>query len=124
MKAGRPSYHIPSKWITVSTEQGMMYFRLDDKGNLIRGNDKQLRPDHVAPIVPANALPQPVQRPRKVPAPQPHTAAPARATALPTVALPPQPAGPDEVTFDPFFDEDSFTYSGISEFPDDFSFNL
>jgi hypothetical protein len=124
MKAGRPSYHIPSKWITVSTQQGMMYFRLDDKGNLVRGNDKQLRPDHIAPIAPANTLPQPVQRPRKVPPPQPHTAAAARATAPPTVPLPAQPGSPAEVTFDQFFDEDSFTCPGMSEFPDDFGFEM
>jgi hypothetical protein len=35
MKSGRPSYHIPAKWITVNLQQGMRYFELDKKGNLL-----------------------------------------------------------------------------------------
>jgi hypothetical protein len=35
MKAGRPSYHIRAKWITVQLPQGAVYFELDQKGNLL-----------------------------------------------------------------------------------------
>jgi hypothetical protein len=37
MKAGRPTYHIAAKWITVTLPQGVLYFELDQRGNLARG---------------------------------------------------------------------------------------
>jgi hypothetical protein len=43
MKAGRPSYHVRSKWITVTTPHGLMYFELDTKGSLV---SKKLEPHH------------------------------------------------------------------------------
>jgi hypothetical protein len=33
-KAGRPSYHIPAKWITVTLPQKVLYFEFDKKRNL------------------------------------------------------------------------------------------
>ncbi|KAK8899638.1 hypothetical protein M9Y10_001955 [Tritrichomonas musculus] len=41
MKAGRPRYHIPAKWITVYQPSGtFLYYELDSKGNIAnRGND-------------------------------------------------------------------------------------
>jgi hypothetical protein len=47
MKAGRPAYHVRSKWVTVTTPQGILYFELDAKGNLLR---KDLRPDRIVPL--------------------------------------------------------------------------
>jgi hypothetical protein len=44
MKAGRPSYHIPAKWITVTLPQGIMYFELDKKGNL---QNRVVAPHHI-----------------------------------------------------------------------------
>jgi hypothetical protein len=35
MKAGRPSFNIPAKWITINHPQGLMYFELDNNGKLI-----------------------------------------------------------------------------------------
>jgi hypothetical protein len=46
MKAGRPSYHIPAKWITVNLPQGILYFELDKKGNLL---SKITGPHHTLP---------------------------------------------------------------------------
>jgi hypothetical protein len=71
MKAGRPSYHVPAKWITVGTPQGLIYFELDKKGNLIT---KVTTPHHItcsdisatpqnipiAPTVPLVTVPTPV----------------------------------------------------------------
>jgi hypothetical protein len=47
MKAGRPSYHVRSKWLTVTTPNGVLYFELDAKGNLVKGRVSKLTPHHV-----------------------------------------------------------------------------
>jgi hypothetical protein len=73
MKAGRPAYHVRSKWVTVTTPQGVLYFELDAKGNLLR---KNLHPDRVVPL--------------QMPLPQ--NTAPAVAPLLPVVLAPLLPA--------------------------------
>jgi hypothetical protein len=62
MKAGRPSYHVRSKWVTITTAEGVLYFELDSKGSLVRGKQNQLVPDHIARFAAAPA--QPVQVPK------------------------------------------------------------
>jgi hypothetical protein len=37
MKAGRPTYHVQAKWITVNLPNRVLYFELDGKGNLVNG---------------------------------------------------------------------------------------
>jgi hypothetical protein len=49
MKAGRPVYHVPSKWVTILTPTGLMYFELDKKGNLIK-TEMSLSLHHILPI--------------------------------------------------------------------------
>jgi hypothetical protein len=44
MKAGRPSYHIPAKWITVNLPQGILYFEFGTKGNPL---SKIPTPNHI-----------------------------------------------------------------------------
>jgi hypothetical protein len=56
MKAGRPSYHIRAKWITVATPQGLVYFELDRKGNLI---GKNIAAHHVLPVTQTRPDPPP-----------------------------------------------------------------
>jgi hypothetical protein len=34
MKRGRPAGHSSAKWLTVKTEDGVLHFELDKKGNL------------------------------------------------------------------------------------------
>jgi hypothetical protein len=66
MKAGRPSYHVRSKWLTVATPSGVLYFELDAKGNLVKGPARQLAPHHVigsqppADITPKQPLTVPI----------------------------------------------------------------
>ena len=38
-------YHIQARWITVETENGLVYFLLDDDGELVLTNGKVI-PDH------------------------------------------------------------------------------
>jgi hypothetical protein len=49
MKAGRPAYHVRSKWLTVVTKEGIMYFELDKKGTLVsRLGKNDIAPHHVS----------------------------------------------------------------------------
>jgi hypothetical protein len=127
MKAGRPSYHVQSKWVTVASPQGLLYFALDDKGNLVKGKDRELRPDHIGPlVVPGPALPA---RSRKAAKPRPaEVVTPIRPDAVPAAPItqrpPPAPAAPAPTPFDSLpngqpnlFDDDDF----FSLFRDDFS---
>jgi hypothetical protein len=123
MKAGRPSYHIPSRWVTVTTPKGVLYFALDDKGNLVRGEGKEIRPERIAPLVSPAALVAPVPRPRK----PPKTSATPITPATPPIPVPPAnppatlvgPPPADE--FDPFSLEGrAFYFEGFSELTEDF----
>jgi hypothetical protein len=49
MKADRPLYHIRSKWLTIANIDGLLYFELDRRGNLVKGNG-QLIPHHIVPM--------------------------------------------------------------------------
>jgi hypothetical protein len=55
MRVGRPSYHIPAKWITVKMPQGLMYFELGEKGTLINNHQK---PHHIVPRSSNSTRPQ------------------------------------------------------------------
>jgi hypothetical protein len=50
MKAGRPAYHVRSKWLTVATPDGILYFELDTKGNLVKNKIHQLIPHHIGEL--------------------------------------------------------------------------
>jgi hypothetical protein len=60
MKAGRPSYHIPSRWVTVLLNDGLTYFELDKKGNIVKPSNGAIVPHHVMPIVAPPV--QPIER--------------------------------------------------------------
>jgi hypothetical protein len=119
MKAGRPSYHIPSKWVTVSTPQGIVYYLLDDKGNLVRGEDKQFHPDHIAPLTLPPGPPPQLPRARKARKPPP-----------PPVVSPPQLPVPEleetrgPADLDQPFESELGMWPELSEFPDDFNFHF
>jgi hypothetical protein len=123
MKAGRPSYHVQSKWVTVASPQGLLYFALDDKGNLVKGKDRELRPDHIGPLV----LPGPVLpvRPRKPAKPKlEEVVTPIRPEPVPVTPFIPRPPPPAPTPLDSLpnvqpnlFDEDDF----FALFRDDFS---
>jgi hypothetical protein len=49
MKAGRPSYHIRSRWISVMWNGGLLYFELDTKGNLLNRQGSSSTPHHFVP---------------------------------------------------------------------------
>jgi hypothetical protein len=66
MKAGRPAYHVRSKWVTIATPHGLLYFELDRRGNLIRLN-KQLLVHHVEPL----CIPETPAAPISAPDPAP-----------------------------------------------------
>lgn len=44
MKAGRPRYHVPAKWISVYSPRGVMYYELDSKGNIAKGLTEMCTP--------------------------------------------------------------------------------
>jgi hypothetical protein len=44
MKAGRPSYHIRSRWVTIAQANGLLRFELDEHGSLAKGRPPQLIP--------------------------------------------------------------------------------
>jgi hypothetical protein len=50
MKAGRPAYHVRSKWITLKYNGVLMYFELDSKGNLTSRRGNMAEPHHVLPM--------------------------------------------------------------------------
>jgi hypothetical protein len=59
MKAGRPSYHIPAKWVTVVIMQEKRFYELDKKGTLM---SKPVEPQRIVdcdpiPTAPQNAAP-------------------------------------------------------------------
>jgi hypothetical protein len=128
MKAGRPSYHVPSKWVTVTTPQGMMYFDLDEKGNLVKGDTKELRPSHIVPLGPCPVVPPVIaargRHPAKAQLPgPPHPGLIAAPPPPPAPPRPPSPVAPPEPQT--FFDDDSLSFfNGFSEFPDDFSYQF
>jgi hypothetical protein len=66
MKAGRPIYHIPAKWLTVKMAQRLVFFELDKKGIL---TSRAAEPHHIVrdsstflpePIVQRNPIPPPI----------------------------------------------------------------
>jgi hypothetical protein len=65
MKAGRPSYHIPAKWVVVAMPQGPLYFELDGKGNLVDKKMPRQGPPNPAPppVTPVGAAPEAVVQP-------------------------------------------------------------
>jgi hypothetical protein len=81
MKAGRPSYHVRAKWLTVSLPQGMIYFELDSKGNLVTG-----RPHHIH-----EGVSSPLHSPTQIP------------TRPPTRSVTPMPSDTGE--FDAYFED-------------------
>jgi hypothetical protein len=50
MIAGRAPYRVHSKWITVASTNGILYFALDSRGNLVKARGRELRPDHIRPV--------------------------------------------------------------------------
>jgi hypothetical protein len=36
MRTGRPAFHIKARWVTLDLQNGSYFYRLDDKGNLVR----------------------------------------------------------------------------------------
>jgi hypothetical protein len=59
MKAGRPSSHVRSKWLTVAIPSGVLSFELDTKGNLVKSPATVLKPHHVIGTPPpANIAPK------------------------------------------------------------------
>jgi hypothetical protein len=61
MKAGRPAYHIRSKWLTIVKDGRLMYFELDKKGNLVsKTTHDQITAHHaVAITAPEKGKPSP-----------------------------------------------------------------
>jgi hypothetical protein len=79
MKAGRPAYHVPSKWVTATTPEGIFYYELDKKGVLI---STKMQPARVVPVdqpaqPPVAASPQPVHTAPVAPRPPPPPPEPA-----------------------------------------------
>jgi hypothetical protein len=47
MRIGRPSFHIPARWITIDLPIGSSFYELDHTGRLQRVNG-EIRPHHIA----------------------------------------------------------------------------
>jgi ABC-type dipeptide/oligopeptide/nickel transport system ATPase subunit len=60
MKSGRPIHHTPIKWIKVTMPDGLIYLKLDEKGNLIH---KDVEPQHIV----LNAFPTQLQNVQQSP---------------------------------------------------------
>jgi hypothetical protein len=44
MRAGRPAYHVKSRWITITQPNGLIYFDLDSRGSLVKGSPPRFVP--------------------------------------------------------------------------------
>lgn len=50
MKAGRPTYRVKAKWVTFQGPEDETFFELDQRGELIKVNKKELKPHHTKKI--------------------------------------------------------------------------
>ena len=71
MKAGRPSYHIPSKWISIPGSNCMIYFELDSKGNLVRNKANKLGAHHIVKCGQIHGPPLAIDITKEDPKPEP-----------------------------------------------------
>jgi hypothetical protein len=104
MKAGRPAYHVRSKWLTVATPDGVLYFELDTKGNLVKNTVNQLSLYHIAELQLPTITPPEMAKPHAPPpAPDQPAAAPIRP---PPPVRPPPPASTEWVDLTPSWFQD------------------
>ena len=54
--------HTKAKWVTFIDNGSELFFKLDDKGNLIK-TGKEITPDHSIPVIQMESNPEPIQEP-------------------------------------------------------------